>query len=879
MLIMNKGLKTENTFVARLPGLILRAKLYLGFERLWQLLAPVAVVLLTYLALSWFGMFMLAPFWLRVPIILVLLIALILTVIPFFKFQFPDQKSALQRLDRDSNLPHNPVTAALDVQALGGQDLTSVALWKYHQQSANIILSKLSLAKPKPDLNKLDPKAIRIAALISAIAAFFVAGSDWQQRLLSGFDFESTVNASQQIRLDAWIDPPAYTGRAPVFLSQENLKPENLKPENLKQASEPYRILVPENSTLVIRATPPDNISFYIDGQLEKMELPETVSKPKQLAVEHRYAVKGKTTVKIKSGNRLLASFFVIAIPDAPPVVEFLSAERRPKPDMGDEVSSDQLVLKYRLKDDYGVVSGEAFGEAIADSSARIPRLLVPLPKMPLVTQGGMDTAVETETTIDLSGHPVAGGKIRLMLKVKDDSNQEAVSNTLEVTIPQKPFADPVAKALIEQRRNLIIYPEDRHRLGIALVGLLTEPDAFRTSTALFTGLRMAQTRLKTARTDAQIIDLADWLWQIALEQENGSLTSAEKALRAAQENLKQAIERGAPPEEIKRLSENMRKAMDRYMREFAQNNKRNPKGQKDPNAKMLSENDLAKILEKIEELTKQGKTADAQKMLEKLNEMLKNMQTAEGSAGGGKDQRKSDLQKKADELEEMTRDERALRDRTFREGQEFQRGDGQAEDQQGDSQENKGKQGNKQGKGKNNSKNSDEKMGNSLQNRQKRLGDQLGQLQNGLKGLGVEGEKSFEDAVNAMREAERALGEGQNGKAVEKQGKALEALRRGAQGLQQKLSELGENEGEGDKSGKRLGNKDLTDPLGRPFLDGKLQNEGGESNAKLRADGKGGGTIEERSRAVMEELRRRLGDLARPQTELEYIERLLRRN
>ena len=871
---MSTDFKTHTKVVERLPRLILRAKFYLGFEKLWVLLVPVFTVILTYLALAWSGAFMISPLWLRALMMLALFSALITVVISLVMFRFPSHDSAVARLDEDSNLPHNPVSTALDAQALGGNDPTSITLWNYHQQRANRVLSNLVLKKPKSSLDILDPKALRIAAFLSAFAALFVAGADWQQRLLSGFDWKSVADSSIQVRLDAWIDPPAYTGRAPIFISQENMR----------QSGEPYRILVPVNSTLVLRAAPAANVSFAVDGKFEKKELTETPAK-KQSALEQRFSVKGEGNIKAKSGSQLRANFTVVAIPDTPPLVEFLSAERRLKTDTPDEAPSDVLVLKYRLKDDYGVVSGEVYGEPVAGLLERVPRLIIPLPKMHLVT-GGAGMPFEAETIIDLADHPAAGGAFRLTLKVKDDIEQGGVSNTIEAIIPQKLFADPVAKALVEQRRNLVVYPEDRQRLGTALVGLLTEPDAFRTSTALFTGLRMAQIRLKAVRTDAQIIDLADWLWQIALEQENGSLSAAEKALRAAQENLKQAIDRGASPEQIKRLTENMRRAMDRYIREFADNNKRNPKGSKDPNAKMLSENDLAKILEKIEELTKQGKTADAQKMLEKLNEMLKNMQSADGSAGGGKDQQKSDLQKKADDLEEMTRDERALRDRTYREGQEFQRGEQSADDRQGDGNSKQGKGNSKQGEGnskqgdnKNKGKNTEDKAGNSLQNRQKRLGDQLGQLQNGLKGLGLESEKSFEDALSAMREAEKALGEGQNGKAVEKQGKALEALRRGAQDLQQKLSELGENDGQGDKAGKSLGGKDLIDPLGRPFLDGKLQNEGGDSNAKLRADGKGGGTIEERSRAVMEELRRRLGDLARPQAELEYIERLLRRN
>jgi uncharacterized protein (TIGR02302 family) len=854
---MNHDTPQKPVTLPKLSGLLLRAKLALGFEQLWPMLARVGFIGLIYVSLAWSGMFMTVPAWLKISIIIALSIPLLIAIVKLFEFRIPNHQAALARLDRDSGLPHRPLATALDAQALGGHDSASAALWGAHQQRAEKLLSKLSLKLPQSALSNIDPKALRIGAILSAFAAFFVAGSDWQPRLMSGFDWNNIAISATQVRLDVWVDPPSYTNRAPIFLSQQGLD---------KQP----RILVPIGSVLVLRAAPSENVSFSASGTLKQQD----DAKKDKLNLEHRYDVKGDGGMVVKNGSQTIASFTLATIPDSPPSIEFLSATRKPKSEGADEITSDVLVLRYRLKDDYGVASGEAIAEILSDPKGRTARLIVPLPKMPLSTPNGNGNALEAETTIDLSEHPLAGAKLRMFLKVKDDLGQEASSNALDITIPQKPFANPVSKALIEQRRNLVVYPDDKVRPSVALDGLLTEPEAFRTSTTLFTALRMAQSRLKLVKTDAQIIDLADWLWQIALDEENGSLSAAEKALRAAQESLKEAIERGAPSEEIKRLAENLRRAMDRYMRDFADNNKSKPSGPKDPNAKMLSENDLAKILEKIEELTKQGKTADAQRLLEKLNEMLKNMQTAEGSGAGGKQQNKTDLQKKADELEEMTRDERALRDRTFREGQEFQRGDRgeQSGEEEGKGQKGKGKNGEQSGDEK-----ADGKGGNSLQNRQKRLSEALEKLQKDLKGQG-EGGQELSDALDAMREAERALGEGKNGKAVEKQGKALESLRRGAQGLQQKLGELGE--GDRDRTGGKLGgDKTLTDPLGRPLIDGKLQNDSADNNAKLRADGKGGGTIEERSRAVLEELRRRLGDMARPQTELEYIERLLRKN
>ncbi len=826
---MNQNNESSPSLTPKLARLLRNARLAQVFEHIWLLVAPIFVLGLFYCALAWSGALMVAPIWLRITIIAIFGIALVFCLVRMARFGIPTHQAAIIRLDNDSALPHGTVQAAFDTQSIGEQNAETAALWQAHQSQALQKLETLSPKLPQSLLTKKDPYALRIAGILMAFAAFFISGGDWHLRLMSGFDFKNPPHIIETIRLDAWIDPPRYTNHAPIFLTQKAL------------SGEP--IHVPIGSILVIRAATKETVIFDIAGAIAQGIDKE---KDKQNATEHRYIVKGDGSVKVHKNAQKLGTFNLISIPDLPPNVEFLTTERRPKSDGSDTIQSDVLVLHYKLSDDYGVASGEVKVEIISDQEPRKPRLIIPISDIKLSIPAMSGTAVEGETTLDLSDHPLAGSKVRLSLKVRDDIGQEATSNAIDVVLPQRPFADPIAKALVEQRRNLTVYPDDRAHVALSLVGLLTEPAAFHMPTALFTGLRMAQMRLKSAHTDAANIDIAEWLWQMALAQDEGNLSAAERALRAAQQSLSDAIERGAPEGEMKRLTENMRQAMKNYTREFAQKNKGKERGEQDPNAKMLSSQDLAKILEKIEELTKQGKIADAQRMLEKLNEMLKNMQTAQGSGGDDEEKQKSDLQKKSDGLNDLTRDEQRLRDHTYREGQDRQRGKENGEKPEKD------------------------KQGNSLQNRQKRLSDQLQQLQKDLKGN--EG-KALKDAENAMREAEKALGEGKNGAAVEKQGQALDALRRGAESLAQKLGELKKD----DKQEGRSDNAN-TDPLGRPTIDSKPTRENGDNNAKLRTDGKGGGTIEERSRAVLEELRRRLGEVARPQTELDYIERLLRR-
>ena len=54
----------------------------------------------------------------------------------------------------------------------------------------------------------------------------------------------------------------------------------------------------------------------------------------------------------------------------------------------------------------------------------------------------------------------------------------EGVSDPVEVTLPQRPFVKPMAKALVEQRRKLVLAPDDRGRVLSAIKALMADNKA-----------------------------------------------------------------------------------------------------------------------------------------------------------------------------------------------------------------------------------------------------------------------------------------------------------------------------------------------------------------------------------------------------------------
>jgi Domain of unknown function (DUF4175) len=150
------------------------------------------------------------------------------------------------------------------------------------------------------------------------------------------------------------------------------------------------------------------------------------------------------------------------------------------------------------------------------------------------------------------------------------------------------------------------------------------------------------------------------------------------------------------------------------------------------------------------------------------------------------------------------------------------------------------------------------------------------------MRGMGMQPEQGLSDAEGAMGEAEGALGqEGQEGQAVDAQGRALEGLQRGMQGMAQQMQQMmgqgdgtdpGGDPGMGDPNGRAQNSPRDNDPLGRPTRSRDWSHNG------PRIPGADESAMQ-RARRIMEELRRKLGDPARPREELDYFDRLLRRN
>ena len=164
-----------------------------------------------------------------------------------------------------------------------------------------------------------------------------------------------------------------------------------------------------------------------------------------------------------------------------------------------------------------------------------------------------------------------------MTLSATSVSGETGSSAPVELTLPQRVFHNPLARALVEQRRDLILDPDHaQKRVDAALTGLSVAPELFGTPANVYLGLKEAKASLAAARSDADLLDVAAFLWAMAQQIEDGDASQAERDLRAAEQALREALQRGASDEEIRKLMQNLREAARRFAGEMAREAERN---------------------------------------------------------------------------------------------------------------------------------------------------------------------------------------------------------------------------------------------------------------------------------------------------------------
>ena len=776
----------------------------------------------------------------------------------------PRRDEALQRLDQ--SLRGRPIQAVLDRQAIGAGDGASLAVWTAHQARMRARLSEAHAVEPDLRVSRFDPFALRYFALL-ALSVAVLFGSIMRVQSVTTMG-AGGPDLAQGPAWEGWMEPPGYTRLPAVYLN-------DITASGLD---------VPQGAQITLR--------MY--GEIGALRVQESVSgrvlsEEQAIETAQEFAVIQSGQLAIDgSGGRL---WDIAMIPDLAPTV------RR---DGAPEVTFDgEASIPFAAEDDHGIVAGTArITLDLASVDRRYGRALDPEPRpvlevpLPLPLSGSR--VVFSETLVEnFSLHPWANLPVKLELEVEDGAGQTGLSEPEALVLPGRRFFDPLAAAVIEQRQALMWNRDNAQGVGQLMRAMSHLPQGLFRKEVQYLRLRALMKRIEGlapyGMTDDQQAEIAQALWDLAIEIEEGDLEDARERLRRAQERLEEAMKNGASDQEIAELMQELREATEDYMRQLSREAQRereqNPDGQQQQGSPQdmmeMSQNDLQQMMDRIQELMEQGRMDEAMEALRQLQEMMENMQVTEGGPG---QQGQSPGEQAMEGLGETLRDQQDLSDEAFREFNPGQRGQqqgqqGQQGQQQGQGQGQQGQEpGQGQGQGDRADRNGGEGEGQSLDEslaeRQRALRNELNRQRRNLPGQGTEeGDRAAEAlgrAEGAMEGAEEALREGDLAEAIGRQSEAMEALREGIRSLGEALAQQ-QQQGQGEQGfAEGSDPSERRDPLGRNAgTDGQV----GTDEGLLQGE-----DVYRRARDLLDEIRRRSGDSERSEAERQYLERLLER-
>ena len=500
----------------RLKALSRAAGRALIVERAWPPIVAALAVAILFLAASWLGAWIFAPRVLRIAGVALFVLGFLAALAPLVRLRWPAARDIAARLDRDSGASHRPATALSDHLA-NDDDPMARALWAAHRARLARSVETLRVAPPAPRMAERDPYALRFGVAMMAFAAAVAAGPELYGRLAGAFAWGAgdLGLAGSRSRIDAWIDPPPYAGRPPVVVDLASGAPQTLT--------------VFEDSALVVRGA----VETTVEGAIAAVE--ETSKPAGGAPVERRWTLHGDGKATIRRGGSKVADVAFSVAPSGTPAIR-LTGE--PEANL-----SGSLTLAYRIEDRWGVTGARAEFAAPHDPSKPPPRSLAQPPQAGLEQPPSANGTGEARATLDLSEHPWAGAKVTMTLSATSVSGKTGRSEPVEVTLPQRPFRNPLARALVEERRDLILEPDAApRRVAPALGGFAVAPELFGTLAGVYLGLRQARDALDGARSDADLLDVAQLLWTMALGLEDGDQTKAQRDLRAAEDALREAL-------------------------------------------------------------------------------------------------------------------------------------------------------------------------------------------------------------------------------------------------------------------------------------------------------------------------------------------------
>jgi uncharacterized protein (TIGR02302 family) len=722
-------------------------------------------------------------------------------------------RHALRRRIEDNAELAHRPLSALDDRLVNAQDERTQRLWAARLNT--ITGKKLRAPAPRPLLSMRDPYALRYLAALVFVAGLIVSGPLWSQRLMDGLlPLRGSLPAFQiAAPMSVQIIPPAYTGLAGMTAAQFG---ENAPP-----------LTIPAGSIIKIR-TGSRFGAPYVEMGGKRILMEEIGARSYGLETEITHG----EAIIIRQNILVRATLPYIYKADTPPfLTEDGEVEVMPEGSMRfplkitDDYGAEELILSMDLDP---AITERPLGEAFTE-------------KRLVITPAGEEAALRP--VFDLSWHTWAGLPVILTLQANDGSGQISEELRYDLILPERKFTHPVSQLLAAMRQQLAWTPkESAIDVADGLIEVMSQIGTYDGDIVTFLAMRTAASRLYYApgiETARAVIPL---LWETAMALDDGGLRQAMRQLRQAQADLESALSNpDSSQEDIAAAMTEMQNALAQYFQKLAEEMQRRmaqsgaPMPMMSPNsaAQIIDRDSLAAFLDRLRAAAMSGDTQAAREMLSRMQRLMDMM---DPSMMGQMPPDMQFMQKGTNELQALIEKQQDLLDQTREKADEF---------------------------GKNSE--SDKKTGEE-HIAQESLRLMLGQLMREAAEMLDNIPDGMGKAEMAMRSSSAALSVRDPAGAIAPQEEAIEHLQDAMQQISEQLSSRMQQ-----MIGMSFGMSPL-DPLGRPMREGENGNDflGGTINIPDEQQ-------RERVEEILRTLRRRSGELYRPEEELDYFRRLLR--
>lgn len=535
-------------------------------------------------------------------------------------FHWPSLRAIDQRLETTSALTHRPLTAIEDKLA-NPQGHDARTLWSRGKSRALASVHKLKTPLPRPILATQDPVALRVLAVLVVIIGVIVAGPAWRERIHFGLNpLYGATDKKVDSSITIWVTPPAYTTKAQIILQGRGTRKDVID--------------IPDGTVIKAQVSSGIGEPYVVIGA-HKMPLKKIDDK--NWALEFRLTAEyaADAAIDIRQFGLRRASVPYRFLPDKPPEISLIE-----EPQI---IDKGQMQVSVTVKDDYSVndlIMHVRLDDTIKDkplgADFEEKRAVVSLP----------DTPLDMKPVYDLAWHPWAGLPVVIDMTAVDHKGQTALLTPLHITLPERAFKDPTARKLIMLRKRLIRVPEaSAENVAQDLFNIMIAPASYNGHPVVFLSLKTMSARLIYDPSIKSIRDIIAQLWDTALQIEDGNLAIAARDMRAAQRNLEKVLDDpNATQEQVNQALEEFNEAMTNYFQEMIREmQKQMAQGEAltvppEMLAGVLNPDDLQNFLDELTAEAMAGNKDSARELLSKLQQMMDSVNPSTGQMEMPKD-------------------------------------------------------------------------------------------------------------------------------------------------------------------------------------------------------------------------------------------------